>query len=73
MSRTDQANFPQENPLMTRVTRRLSVVTALVVALAVMASGCTQNEYAWNSAASREPGPQSAGIGDVLAWTMCSS
>lgn len=35
---------------MTRVTRRSTVVIAFVVALAMVATGCTKNRYAWDSA-----------------------
>jgi uncharacterized protein YkwD len=50
---------------MTRGTRRLSVVTALVVALAVVASGCTKNTEAWNTAVLVNQSRHAAGVRDV--------
>ena len=50
---------------MARVTRRLSVVAAVVVALAVVASGCTSNGDAWNSAVLVNQARHANGVPDV--------
>lgn len=50
---------------MTRGTRRLSVVTALLVALAVLAPACTRNGEAWDSAVMVNHARQAIGVRDV--------
>lgn len=50
---------------MTTGTRRLAVVSAIVVALSVLASGCTQNGEAWDSAVLVNQSRHAAGVRDV--------
>ena len=50
---------------MIRSTRRLSVVSAVVVALAVLASGCTKNGEAWESAVLVNQSRHASGVRDV--------
>lgn len=50
---------------MTRGTRRLSVVVMLVAALAVLASSCTSNGDAWNSAVLVNQTRHANGVADV--------
>lgn len=50
---------------MTRGTRRLPAIAAVVVALAVLASGCTKNGAAWDSAVLVNHTRQAHGIRDV--------
>ena len=50
---------------MTRGTRRLSIVTVFIVALAVLASGCTKNEQAWDSAVMVNQTRHAHGVRDV--------
>lgn len=50
---------------MTKGTRRLSVAVALVAVLAIVASGCTQNEFAWDSAVLVNQSRHASGVRDV--------
>lgn len=50
---------------MTRGTRRLSVATVFVVTLAIFATGCTQNEAAWDTAVLINQSRHASGVRDV--------
>ncbi len=50
---------------MTRGTRRLSVATVFVVTLAIFATGCTQNEAAWDTAVLINQSRHQSGVRDV--------
>lgn len=50
---------------MTRGTRRLSIVTVFVVALAILGSGCTRNDAAWATAVLINQSRHQSGVRDV--------